>query len=199
MLVKSLNPYNGNICFVGAVEDKDFIFEYDLNGGYTYAESPYFVKSLLCINVSTYLISFYNSNQIHAFSGGLISFVCSTSFTEVSQMENSNDGNFYILSNTDNTLAKVTLPSFFLLYGVYLPDPVNGNGKISAADNRIIYNNYNNAYLFEDNGLSFTTIRGMNIGDGSSMASCIIPSNATYPAYTRIRTVEIESSSSEEP
>lgn len=197
MLLKALNKFNGNICFVGSVSDKyDVIFEYALDGSYSYVQSLYLVKTLSYVNTNRYLVSFsdYNKSNIYEFSGGAFNFVCTTPLLDISQIVYANESleEYYILSSEDNVLVRCTIsPSYSLIYSISLPDyAYRDNGKIlvmNNTNNRIIYHNLENAYLLEDDGSEFKILNSITIGDGSDLVSCFKPMDSILPVYARIR------------
>jgi len=199
-LIKILNKYNGNVCFVGVTETQNIIFECDRESrvlSYDFASKPIFG---VCLKDKVSYYVALNDNWIGLFSGGILNETyINTGLSNVDELIINTSGDIYILERDSNQLHKynagivwsISLPDYSLRYG--------GHITLRESDGMIIYQNGSTIYLVRDDitsAIVFNSVDILGYGDISIVVSNEF--NPTY-AYMRVRSVsgaELDQSSS---
>jgi len=199
-LIKQLNKFNGNLCFVGATDTGDIVFECD-RGDRTlsYDASSKFVLGLCLENESSYLVSF-GDNYIGQYSGGVLDETyIDTGLSRVDKIVRDSQGNIYILNRVDNLLVKYNSG---VIWTINLPDyDLRSEGQIllRESDGCIVYHNNTNIHIVRDSVSGAVVLNSLEIsGSGSLKAIIGGQFNPSY-SYARARTVsgsELDQSSS---
>lgn len=184
-LIKTLNKYNGNICFVAAQNEYDYVFECDRQEeSLSYAISPSFISTICVRNMSSYWVGYHDS-WLGIYSAGVLTYHSqNTAISSIGQMILSWDNQYYALDKAVNQIIKFELPyteTWRLTLSEY---SLRGNGFISERDDGyIVYSNGNNLYLISDSGTEAAIVRSIDV-DSNGIA--IAPLEASI-AYARIR------------
>ena len=196
-----LNKFNGNLCFIGATDSGDYIFECDyLNNTLTHDASSKYITDICLNNYNSYLVAL-NDKWIGYFSGGILNEnYIDTGLSNVTKIKKNVDSDIYILEQSSNTLYKFINPN--IIWSFTLPDfdkRYEGDIIIRESDECIIYSNDDTIYTIRDDGNRATLINELSIGTTGSIRTLI--NSMSRPEYScmRIRTLsgqELDVSSS---
>ena len=170
-LLKTLNKYNGNICFAGEDEDTDFghlIFEADrYNKTVEYTGSTKAISDVCCNNVNSYIVAF-SDNYIGEYSDNNLDdqYVDITPVI-ASKLAKSTSGYTYILDRPNNNLVKYLIGNASpTIWTFELPDYSSRyDGKIlyREADGVILYYNNSDIYAIRDDNSSATLLSSLSL------------------------------------
>ena len=145
-LIKTLNKYNGNVCFVGGTESFDYVFVCDREARtITQAQSTQWVSSLCVLSSAEYLVSFSTSWLGRLLNGTLNEGFVNTTINSIDQVISSSEGLFYALDRKLGILYKFSLYPFTIQWQLSVNPNLNGEILIRESDNAVIY--YDNQYL----------------------------------------------------
>jgi len=189
-LIKTLNKFNGNICFAGSTDSGDYIFECDKqNHSLSYVASTKLITDVCLESESKYLVAFSNKWMGKYENGVLNETYINTGISSVDKIICFSDSSIYILNKVNNQLVKYDggviwtydLPDYSLRY--------YGNISPRESDGCIVYYNNTNMYLVRDDATKASLIGSLPI-DGSGLMFAAI-GNENIPSYSnvRIRTV----------
>jgi len=177
VLLKELNKYNGNLCFVGVTDSNTILFECNqYTNELLYAYSTKAISGISLYNYDSYLVTFAD-DWLGLFSNGVLTEAYMGSRTD--QIIGNNNG-YYVLDRAANQLSKV------LKWTLDLPDySLRYSGNIMFRGDDIIYYNSNNTHLIRDDAV---IINSLDIDDGYGRLRVVVSDNPEY-VYVRSRTV----------
>ncbi len=199
-LIKTINKFNGNFCFVGGTENYDIIFECDR---YTQALSSQnatkWITDVCTQNLSSYLVAF-SDEYLGQYSGGVLDETyIATGLSSVDKITSDINGNIYILNRTDNQLVKYNAG---VIWTFDLPDyGLRADGQIilRESDGNIVYYNNTNLHVVRDDTTKGTLLNSLEISSSGNLKALISGEfNVSY-SYVRARMVtgrELDQSSS---
>lgn len=195
VLAKTLNRFNGNICFVGKTDtSKDIIFECSRNDrSLSYVATSY--ATSVCLNDhNSYLVAYGNSS-IGKFENGALTSGYLTVSGNAHQIYKSHDGELFYLDKSQNELVKDGSWQFKLPRPQYASD---GHFEYRESDQYIIYSNNRFVYWIRDDGSSAVMINSLSM-DEESYVHISVESQTKGFSYIRCTAVsgaDLEQSSS---
>jgi hypothetical protein len=205
-IIKTINKFNGNICFSAETDFESFIFECDLvSQSLTYDNSSKIITDVCLEETDSYLVAFSDS-WIGQFAGGILNeaYVNIAVISNIDRIIGNTSDEYYILNKTTNQLFKYQSGAPWIQDWVFdLPDYLlRDDGEISLreSDGVIIYHNNVNIYVIRDDGSSAAILNSLRISNTAGDIRMVISDefNPTY-SYIRARMLtvgELEQSSS---
>lgn len=212
-LIKTLNKFNGNVCFAGEAESGYIIIECDRQSRtVNYASSAQNISdiswarnlSVLDPNPNGYFVSFSNTH-IGLYSGGILDPLYKTCVTvshidQVIGLPAYDYYYVYLLNRTANTLTKWDLDTSDVLWTLTLPDyslRYDGKMLLRESDGTIIYHNNSNIHVIRDDTTTATILNSLAIsGDGDLSVVMGGEHNASYCFARATQVIDIGTSSS---
>lgn len=185
--LKTINKFNGNICFVGATDSGDVVFECDRQSQVlTYDFSSKLVTDVCLYDESSYAIAF-SDTWIGRYAGGVLNenFI-NTGLSRVTKVVRNTVGEFYIFNSLTNELVKY---DGGIEWTYVLPDySLRGRGCICLreSDSTIIYYNNENIHVVRDDLTKGTLLKSLSISTSSDNLRIVIGGEFN-PAYTYLR------------
>ena len=107
-LLKTVNKFNGNLAFVGSTDSGDMVFECDQQtGNLTYALSSKFISDICTYDADSYFIVF-GDEWIGLYNSGILNENYIRLDLFIDQIVQSTEGEWYVLSRSENKLLKFT-------------------------------------------------------------------------------------------
>jgi len=197
--IKVLNKFNGNICFVGATDTGDIIFECDRQANLVYDTSTKLIYDVDFLTPESYFAVFGDS-WLGIFTGGvLIENWLDTGVNSIYSISISTNGDYYLLNSQNDQLVKYNggvIWTFDL--------PINEIGEIREIEYResdgvVVCNGDDSICIVRDDATQGTLLNILNI-DGAGRLSVIWASESkSISGYIRARQVtgrELDQSSS---
>lgn len=108
-IIKTINKFNGNFCFVGSTDSGDIIFECDRqNNVLNYATSSIPITGICLNDLSSYFVVFGN-NWIGRFQNGVLNETYVNTEMDMHKIVKSADSDIYVLNGNTNQLTKFTI------------------------------------------------------------------------------------------
>lgn len=190
-LIKTLNKFNGNICFIGVTDFSDYVFECDRqNRLLSYVSSTKPVTDVCLMTSNSYSVAF-SDQYVGKYSSGVLddTFIDTVAISNVDKITIDTQSNYYILNRVTNQLFKYNggviwtfdLPDYSLRY--------EGNIAFRESDGNIIYNNDTNLYVIRDDTTKATLLNTLALSGAGSLS--VVIGNEFKPTYSyfRARTV----------
>jgi hypothetical protein len=144
-LIKVINRFSGNLCFVGSTDAGDAIIECTRSGVVTYNITGLLITDICLNDFTSYLVAFSNGYIGRYSNGTLDPSYISVPISNIDKIVKNNAGDIYILNRSSNQLSKYNVG---ILWTIDLPDYAlryDSNILLREADQSIIY--YNNASM----------------------------------------------------
>jgi len=186
--IKTLNRFNGNLCFAGDTDSGFIVFEATTGGSLVYASSTKVVTGVCLIDESTYGVAFSDSFIGTFTSGVLDEAAINTGIGNVSEVVRASNGAYYILDRVANELHKFTNPPATIVWTMALPDEghsSNGRIVLRESDGVIIYNDGRTVWTIRDDSTEGTLLSRTYFGAGSDLK--VVVSGQQNPQYVRAR------------
>ena len=203
--IKTINRYNGNLCFVGATESNDIIYECDrFNKSIVSVPSSKRIFSVCHQEADAYFVSF-SDEYIGLFQAGVLNdtYITST-ISNIDRLASRRDGVFYALKRSIATIYRFTVAPFSIDWTLQIQVPLtaaqeNGEIIVRESDDALIYYDDEQIFLIGDLGTSGSLANKINIGDGSGIfveAASEFKSDYTFLRWRQVVGEEIAWSSS---
>jgi hypothetical protein len=182
-LIKTLNRWNGNLCFVGDTEPYgSVIFECDRsNGSIQYAIASKPITDICQWTANTYFVAFGESD-LGGFGGGVLKEAYLGSGASAAyRIDTDRAGNIYSLDTNLNLLYKKDA------WVIDLPDDDlshNSDFMVRESDGEIIYWNNSSLYIIRDYGTEALVVNSILVG--SAAQTRVLISNEFNPVCTYI-------------
>ena len=119
ILLKTINRFNGNICFIGVNDSGNYVFECSRSGVLTYDSSTKPITDVCLNDAGSYLVTFSDSYIGKYSLGNLDETYLLTAISNIDKIVKDNTGNIYILNRVTNQLSKYNAG---ILWTISLPD-----------------------------------------------------------------------------
>lgn len=196
-ILKSLNKFNGNICFAAESDYGYCVFECDrLNKTLDYSLSTKQTSGICLYTATSYLIAF-SDNWLGLYENGTLNETYyDLSAYGISYCHNIiriNDEDYFILDRTNNTLIKFKWDDS-ITWSLVLPDvdrKYYGDICYRDADGYVVYFNNKNIHLIRDDTTSGTLFNSLTIDSSSGLLNVAL-GGEYRPSFTYARAEEIE-------
>ena len=110
VLIKCINKFNGNLCFVGDTATSIYIFECDRQSGELYYTiSSRSIKDVCLNDVNSYLVAF-GTNWLGKFENGVLDETYfDTGLDRVDAIIKTTNNEYYALNRVENQLSKFVI------------------------------------------------------------------------------------------
>ena len=147
-LLKELNRYNGNLCFIGETDSSSIVFECDrINRSISQQICSKYITGLCNLTLNSYLVC-YGDNYLGLFDNGILNETyINTGLTYISRIASRRDGIIYALDSNISTLYRIAIDPFNIDWSLNLSNLNNDSDiLVKESDNCIIV--YDNESLF---------------------------------------------------
>jgi len=166
-LLKQLNRYNGNLCFVGETDSSSIVFECDrINRSISQQVSSKYITGLCNLKLNSYLVC-YGDNYLGLFENGILNDIyIDTGLAYISKIASRRDGVVYALDNNISTVYRISIDPFNIDWSLNVND-LNGDGDIlvKESDNCIVIYDNESIFYVGDMETSGIVINNENINN----------------------------------